>query len=135
MSRRNQLPADPENMNDDRAKWAGAALRAFQSVTGTDDEDSLGDLLCDLMHWSDRNNYAFEAALFRARGHYDAETGGDISCRPWPRTGKGVNAEIVEALELCIDVLSELARLDDGTPSISALHLARDVLAKLGTKR
>jgi len=47
----------------------------------------------------------------------------------------GVNAEIVEALELCIDVLSELARLDDGTPSISALHLARDVLAKLGAKR
>lgn len=38
--------------------------------------------------------------------------------------------EMFEALELCEDVLSELARLDDGTPSISALHMARDALSK-----
>jgi len=31
---------------------------------------------------------------------------------------------------LCEDVLSELARLDDGTPSISALNLARAAIAK-----
>lgn len=80
-----QLPPDPENMNDARAKWAGVALRCFQCETHTEDEDSLGDLLCDLMHWSDRNDYDFECALFRARGHYEAETGGDISRRPWPR--------------------------------------------------
>lgn len=48
------LPADPENMNDDRAAWAEAALNEFRRVTGTDDEDALGDLLCDLMHWCDR---------------------------------------------------------------------------------
>ena len=43
-------------------------------MTGTDYEDALGDLLCDLMHWSDRSNFDFEAALSRARMHYEAET-------------------------------------------------------------
>ena len=38
--------------------------------------------------------------------------------------------EMLEALELCEEVLAELARLDDGTPSISALHLARAAIAK-----
>jgi len=68
------LPPDPENMNDDRAQWAQAALRAFRKATGADAEEALGDLLCDLMHWSDRNNFDFEAALDRARMHYEAET-------------------------------------------------------------
>jgi hypothetical protein len=71
------LPPDPENMNDDRAKWAQAALRAFRKATGADEEEALGDLLSDLMHWSDRNNFDFEAALDRARMHYDAETIGE----------------------------------------------------------
>jgi len=70
------LPPDPEKMNGDRTEWAAAALRKFQRATGCDYEDSLGDLLCDLMLWSDRNNFDFEAALCRARGHYEAETAG-----------------------------------------------------------
>ena len=69
-----QLPPDPDNMNADRAEWAAAALRHFQCTTGTDYEDAPGDLLCDLMHWCDRNNFDFELALDRARGHYEAET-------------------------------------------------------------
>jgi hypothetical protein len=36
-------------------------------------KSSLGDLLCDLMHWADRNNFDFEVALIRAQGHYEAE--------------------------------------------------------------
>ena len=52
----------------------GAALDKFIEVTATDEEDALGDLLLDLMHWSDRNNYDFDAALDRARFHYEAET-------------------------------------------------------------
>jgi hypothetical protein len=72
-----KLPPDPENMNDDRAAWAACALRQFQRETGTDDEDALCDLLCDLMHWSDRNDSDFEAELERARMHYEAETVGD----------------------------------------------------------
>ena len=70
------LPPDPEKMNDDRTEWAAAALRQFKRATGCDYEDSLGDLLSDLMHWADRNNFDFEAALCRARGHYEAETAG-----------------------------------------------------------
>jgi hypothetical protein len=76
MSKR-KLPPDPENMNRGRAQWAGAALRHFQCVTGADYEDALGDLLANLMHWCDRNNFDFELALFRARGHYQAETAGE----------------------------------------------------------
>jgi hypothetical protein len=37
---------------------------------------------------------------------------------------------MLNALRLCEDVLSDLARLDDGTPSITALNLVRAVLAK-----
>jgi hypothetical protein len=68
------LPPDPENMNDARAEWAAAALRHFQCTTGADDEDALGDLLCDLMHWSDRNTFDFEAAMAHARMLYKDET-------------------------------------------------------------
>jgi hypothetical protein len=69
-----KLPPDPEGMNESRAEWAADALRRFQLTTGTDDEDAPGDLLCDLMHWCDRNNFDFEASLDRANMHYAAET-------------------------------------------------------------
>ena len=65
-------------MNENRATWAGSAIARFMLVTGTDQEDALSDLLADLHHWADRNNYDFAAALDRARGHYSAETLGEI---------------------------------------------------------
>jgi hypothetical protein len=68
------LPPDPENMKDHRAKWAQAALRAFQKATGADAHDAVCDLLCDLVHLSDRSEFSFEDALERARRHYEAET-------------------------------------------------------------
>lgn len=72
--RRPELPADPDGKNEDRAAWAGAALAKFMELTETDLEDAVGDLLTDLMHWSYRNNYDFDAALDRARFHYESET-------------------------------------------------------------
>jgi len=39
------------------------------------------------------------------------------------------SSDMLEALLLCEEVLAELARLDDGTPSISTLHLARAAIA------
>ena len=63
--------------NDERAAWAACALAAFQEATGTELCDIVGDLLVDLMHWCDRNNQDFEAAMFRARDHYAAELKGD----------------------------------------------------------
>ena len=70
-----RLPADPEGMNDDRAAVAYSALEAFQGLTGTDTEDAVSDLLCDLMHWCDRNSdEGFDGALTRARAYYAEET-------------------------------------------------------------
>ena len=70
-----RLPADPEGMNDDRAAVAYSALEAFQGLTGTDPGDAVSDLLCDLMHWCDRNSdEGFDVALTRARAHYAEET-------------------------------------------------------------
>ena len=68
------LPLDPDNMNDDRAGWAEEALKTFMTFTRTDPEDSLADLLTDLMHWADRNEPNFAAELERARGNYESET-------------------------------------------------------------
>ena len=59
--------------NLDRANWADKAVRAFREQTGCDYEDSLGDLLCDLMHWANTRNFDFDAALDRARCHYEEE--------------------------------------------------------------
>jgi predicted RNase H-like HicB family nuclease len=60
--------------NLDRAEWAAAALRHFQCTTGTDYDDALTDLLCDLRHWCNREKVSFDSALNRAQEHYDAET-------------------------------------------------------------
>ena len=68
------LPPDPEGKNADRAAWADEAIRCFQSTTGTDWEDAVADLLCDLMHLCDREAFKFEKELDRARMHYEAET-------------------------------------------------------------
>ena len=38
--------------------------------------------------------------------------------------------DMLEALELCEEVLSDLARSDDGTPSVSALNMARAAITK-----
>jgi hypothetical protein len=73
----NDLPPDPDNMNDSRASWAAAALQTFKSSTGSNSarvsramesfavltgtkkakenpETILGDLLCNLRHLADR---------------------------------------------------------------------------------
>jgi hypothetical protein len=59
--------------NLDRANWADKAILAFREQTGCDNEGGLGDLLCDLMHWADVRNLDFDAALGRARDHYQEE--------------------------------------------------------------
>jgi len=59
--------------NAKRASWANAAVSVFQELTGCDREDSLGDLLCDLMHWSEQHSFDFKLALDRAEGHFEEE--------------------------------------------------------------
>lgn len=46
-----------------------------------------------------------------------------------PRRVCEEGSRLLEALKLCEDALSELARTDDGTPSISALQEARAAIA------
>lgn len=71
------LPADPEEKNDDRAGWANSAIEEFESVTRTDREDALSDLLADLGHWCDRNGFDFAKELRRGMYHYNEETEGE----------------------------------------------------------
>lgn len=68
------LPPDPDGLNHSRAEWAAAALDAFDEAVGGDREDSISDLLCDLMHYCDRTSCDFDNELQRARGHYQEET-------------------------------------------------------------
>lgn len=70
ISTNSALPADPEKMNDERATFAGVAVDAFIAHTRTEPEDALSDLLCNLRHWSDRNNFDFDAELERAQRNY-----------------------------------------------------------------
>jgi len=62
-----------ELTNSLRAHWAALCIRRFMELTKCGLEDSLGDLLANLMHWSQHNNFDFDAALDRARFHYEAE--------------------------------------------------------------
>ena len=72
---RQRLPKDPENMNGDRALWAEQALITFMQETGTEQQDAVADLICDLMHYCDRDMLLnFEHCLTRARMHYVEET-------------------------------------------------------------
>jgi hypothetical protein len=75
-SKQSDLPPDPGGMNNVRASWAQAALDTFRAATGSEDDTLLYDLLCDLMHWADRNpgHGDFEEALDRARMAYREET-------------------------------------------------------------
>jgi hypothetical protein len=72
--KRTALPPDPEHMNEQRAGWAAHALDAFNAATGTEPENLLSDLLCDLMHWADRHEGNFAAELARATRSYVEET-------------------------------------------------------------
>ena len=61
------------SMNERRSEWAYRTLLVFMQHTGTDKEDALSDLLCDLMHWCDEDGTDFDAELARARNHCACE--------------------------------------------------------------
>lgn len=78
-----ELPPDPECMNDDRAEWAGLAVKAFAErvfhnpADREDAETVFGDLLVDLFHWADRHGVDFEEQLRNALRNYEEETLGE----------------------------------------------------------
>lgn len=79
-----KLPPDPDGQNNDRAQWAEAAVLAFIAETRSEPQTALYDLLCDLMHYCDREpspfgesqEHTFSIALTRAEQHYHNETSG-----------------------------------------------------------
>ena len=81
--------------NLDRANWADKAILAFRGQTGCEHADSLGDLLCDLMHWADASNFDFDFALDCARQHYEEERDEEspANCLPEPVQ------DLIDALE------------------------------------
>jgi hypothetical protein len=60
------LPPDSYGQNADRAEGAASTIRHFQTVTGTDWEDGVTDLLADLMHFCDRNDFDWGEELGKA---------------------------------------------------------------------
>lgn len=88
-----KLPKDVDGRNGERAKWAQEALwaynngrppfcvdravKAWQAITKSDDEDVLTDLLCDLRHWCDRNEVNFRDQVRSEKN--DKEPGHDIA--------------------------------------------------------
>lgn len=68
------LPPDPDEMNNDRADYATYALRAMMKETGCELDEALGDLLCNLRHWCDRNGQDFDAVNYFAAQTYEEET-------------------------------------------------------------
>jgi hypothetical protein len=78
------LTIEQKRMNLNRAEWAASAIAKFQTETGTDWDDALKDLLCNLMHFCDHNTFEdgetkfdFDSALATGRMHYDAEISGE----------------------------------------------------------
>ena len=74
------LPVGPDKLNDERAARAKHGLESYAVNTGLSWDDVLTDMICNLLHLSDREPCCdFERALDRARHHYAAETVGDLA--------------------------------------------------------
>lgn len=73
-----KLPPDPDGQNDDRASWAQHAIDAHGEITGAtaagDGDCNFADLLCNLMHWCDREGIDIHEALNDAHDLYRQET-------------------------------------------------------------
>ena len=81
--------------NLDRANWADKVILAFREETYCDHEESLADLLCDLMHWADIRHFDFDAALDRARCNYQEERDEESATACLPEAVQ----DLVDALE------------------------------------
>lgn len=75
------LPPDPDDMNEKRAAWAGECINLMSTLTGCEPgQEALGDLMCDLFHWGDRNGITpdqMEFMFANRRKAYDEETMAD----------------------------------------------------------
>ena len=57
-----------------RAAWAKACISLFADMTGTEnDEQSIGDLICNLGHYAQRRNLDFLQLVQTGIGHWHLE--------------------------------------------------------------
>ena len=67
---------DPDEMNEQRVKWAQKALDTFRKNTACEPgEEALQDLLTNLQHWADSHDISWEKVLAAAMDMYREETG------------------------------------------------------------
>lgn len=59
--------------NNDRAYWALKAVQEFMRQTGTDREDAVVDLICDLLHLARSDGDDPRAVIDTALMHFEAE--------------------------------------------------------------
>jgi len=118
--------------NLDRANWADKAIRTFRKQTGCDIEDSLCDLIADLRHWADAQNCDFDAALYRAGNHYEAELGDEGK----PVRNSDIVTNLIAVLQQALTALNTAPRFKVPsleTDSYRIAALCDEVIAK--TKR
>ena len=87
----NKFPPILATTNRDRATWAAYAMDTFEKetgISGDDVQDTLSDLLADLMHWAEFSAYDFDTELERARWHFQAELADEtVDMLSWPGPG------------------------------------------------
>ena len=76
---RARLPEDPAGDTERRADRGRELLERYMAMTGTDEDAALGDLLADLRHMADRDDYDYELADARAERYHAEETGQQVS--------------------------------------------------------
>jgi hypothetical protein len=106
--------------NRDRAELARNALEGFRRETKCDYEDSLGDLLCDLMHFGDFHNFDFYAALDRARHHYKEELADERT----PVRNSDLVADLLAVLQQASAALDTAPRFRVPSLGMDSYHIA-----------
>lgn len=106
---------------DDAAALEAAKAYDFSSVTTDPEWENSVSKRIVYIEDPDGNTICHDLPL----DDYDLRHGGDKQ-----RLLCDAAADMLAALQLCEEVLSDLARLDDGTPSVSALNAARAAIAK-----
>ena len=104
-------------------------MEGFRRETKCDYEDSLGDLLCDLMHFGDFHNFDFEAALDRARHHYKEELADERT----PVRNSDLAADLLAVLQKASAALDTVPRF--GVPSLGTDSYRIAALCDAVTKR
>ncbi len=122
-------PAPTDVTNRTRAAWAEACVRVFTQHTGCDREDALGDLLCDLMHWSFQHSFDMAAALDRALGHFEAELLEEGQVPPHPIASLAEIGRLRPAATPLLDALdSLLSHVEEDVPPENVTRHFRDAL-------